>query len=152
MYLFLQQLCEAEALFPKKASSMKYFSKTTVFHCCRLHKVKICVSLQSKGFAIMELSSRLMPLALNYAVSWEVIQQTIVFLAIQILTPSKLLNNAPFLCRLLAFYDITPLSKSTVTVCSRVLISSQFQIKSIKIYSWGKHISAVAKAVCIMVG
>lgn len=58
-----------------------------------------------------------MPLALNYAVSWEAIQQIIVLLALQILTPPKFPNNALFLCRLLAFSDITPLSKSTVTVC-----------------------------------
>lgn len=74
--------------------------------------------LQCRGFAIIELSSRLMPLALNYAVSWEVIQQIIVLLAIQILAPPKLSNNSLFLCILLAFSDITPLSKSTDTVCS----------------------------------
>lgn len=57
-----------------------------------------------------------MPLALNYAMSWEAIQQIIVLSALEILTPPKFPNNALFPCRLLAFSDVTPLSKSTVTV------------------------------------
>lgn len=58
-------------------------------YCCRLYNVKICVSLQSRGFAVIELSSRLMPLAMNYAMSWEVIQQTTVFLAIRNFNPTR---------------------------------------------------------------
>lgn len=43
----------------------------------------------NRGFAVIELSSRLMPLAMNYAMSWEVIQQTTVFLAIRNFNPTR---------------------------------------------------------------